>query len=75
VQRAADGHGFVARIAVENYVGPTRQVFPLKAGDVIHTDPPGAEPDQDIDFRFSIVLNEPGIAEGLSITETLYESR
>src|ERR1700728_1779547 len=75
VQRAADGHGFVARIAVENYVAPARQVFPLKAGDVINTDPPDAEPDQDIDFRFSIVLNEPGIAEGLSITETLYETR
>jgi hypothetical protein len=72
VQRAADGHGFVARIAVENYVGPTRRVFPLKAGDVIHTDPPDAEPDQDIDFRFSVVFNEPGIAEGLSIPETLY---
>lgn len=75
VQRPADRQGFVARIAVENYIRPTRQVFPLKAGDVIHIDPPDAEPDQDIDFRFSIVLDEPGIAEGLSITETLYASR
>lgn len=75
VQRAADGHGFTARIAVENYVGPTRRVFPLKAGDVIHVDPLDAEPDQDIDFRFSVVLNEPGIAEGLSITDALYTSR
>jgi hypothetical protein len=74
VTRTPDGH-FAARIAVSNYVAPARRTFPLKAGDVIHVDPPDSEPDQDIEFRFSVVLNEPGIAEGLSITETLYESR
>jgi hypothetical protein len=48
---------------------PSRKM--LKVGDELFIDKPDAEINEDIQFLLDIAFNEPGIAEGESIIETL----
>lgn len=60
--------------AVQNipfFVRPADILFPLAAGSELFIDAPDATPDPDIQFRFEIVLNEPGIVDGKPLIETL----
>jgi hypothetical protein len=53
---------------------PADILFPLKAGDELFIDAANAEPNQNLQsdgFRFGITLNEPGIAEGKPLLETV----
>jgi len=53
-------------------VGP---VTPLKAGDQLFIDLPDAEEHKDMQFRFEIVVYEPGVIEGKPIVETVMTFR
>lgn len=69
-----NGQTFVLKIAEDVYVPPRFKVFPLKAGDVLLVDSPDAKINENIDFRFDVAFNEPGICEGDPILETLKQS-
>jgi hypothetical protein len=69
-----NGQNFIVKIAEDVYLPPRVKVFPLKAGDVLLIDPPETKIDEDVDFRFEMAFNEPGICEGDSILETLKQS-
>ena len=47
--------------------------FPLKAGDKLLADSTDTEPNKNMQFRFEIVINEPGLIEGKSLLETIVE--
>ena len=47
--------------------------FPLKKGDVLFTDGPDAEVNPEMQFRFNVAFNEPQIAEGKPLLETLHQ--
>lgn len=68
------GQHFVVRIAEARHIAPQTRVFPLKAGDVLLVDPPDAKIDENIDFRFDVAFNEPGIADGDPILGTFNQS-
>jgi hypothetical protein len=68
-----NGQHFVLRIAEDVYVPPSFKLFPLKTGDVLLVDPPDTKVNENIDFRFDVAFNEPGICEGDPILETLKE--
>jgi hypothetical protein len=54
------------------FIGVTEpRPVPLKAGDIVFTDRPDAEPDEQQQFRFAVAFSEPGIAEGETVIETL----
>ncbi len=57
--------------AISFFMKPADRSFPLKVGDELLMDGPDAEPIPNMQFRFSIVLNEPGIVEGEPILEML----
>ena len=46
-------------------------LFPLKSGDELFISGPGDKPVDGLQFRFSIVLSEPGIAEGVILDEII----
>jgi hypothetical protein len=71
IQRAS-GHGFVVSIATDIYMPPRIKVCPLKAGDILLVDPPDAKINENIEFRFEVAFNEPGVSEGDPILETLH---
>lgn len=52
---------------------PADKGFPLEEGFVLFIDAPDAEPNPKQEFRFMIALNEPGIAEGKPLLETLHQ--
>jgi len=66
-----NGQTFVLKVAQSIYIPPVRKVFPLKAGDVLFVDSPDAKINKNIDFRFDVAFNEPGICEGDPVLETL----
>ena len=53
------------------FVKPADNLFPLKAGDELFGDLPDAKPIPNLQFKFDIVIQEPGIAEGESVVEML----
>lgn len=53
------------------YFRPADNLFPLKAGDELFKDVVDAQASKDLDFRFNIVLNEPGVIEGAPLIDTL----
>lgn len=53
------------------YIRPADILFPLKAGDELFIDAVDAEVNKKLDFRFSVVLHEPGVIDGKPILETL----
>jgi hypothetical protein len=50
---------------------PADNMCPLRAGDVLFTDTPGAQVVERDLFRFNVAFNEPGIVEGEPLLETL----
>ena len=57
----------------EEFLMPADKGFPLKEGFELLTDLPDAEPNPKQTFRFTVVLNEPGVAEGKLPVETLQQ--
>lgn len=53
------------------FIKPADILFPLKVGDELFSDSPEAKEIPDMQFRFEIVLNEPGIVEGEPVAEVL----
>lgn len=53
------------------FLKPADILFPLKIGDELFIDGPDAKPIPDMQFKFNIVLNEPGIIEGEPLIEVL----
>jgi hypothetical protein len=62
-------------------VPPTLHLFyrenpmagPLKAGDVLFTDQPDAEVNEEMQFAFGTAISEPGVIENALLLETLQE--
>jgi hypothetical protein len=59
----------------ELFIKPSDNLCPLKMGDQLFSDAPDAEPNEKIQFRFEIVLHEPGVIEGKPLLETLVQFR
>ncbi|MBI2039932.1 hypothetical protein HYT18_02570 [Candidatus Microgenomates bacterium] len=57
--------------AIPLFIKPADILFPLKVGDELFIDGPDAKPIPNMQFRFNIVLNEPGIIEGEILIETI----
>jgi hypothetical protein len=55
------------------YLLPADKGFPLQPGFELYIGAPDEEPNPKLQFRFMVVLNEPGIAEGKPVLETLRE--
>jgi hypothetical protein len=62
-------------LAADLFIRPADDLFPLKAGDELLIDTPDSEPHQDMQFRFEVVIHEPGVIEGKPILETLIQFR
>lgn len=55
------------------FLKPEDNLFPLKSSDELFIDMPDAEELPDMQFRFNILLNEPGILEGAPLLESISE--
>lgn len=55
------------------YLKPKDNLFPLKTGDELFIDAVNAQENKELDFRFNIALNEPGVIEGATLLELLNE--
>jgi hypothetical protein len=53
------------------FIKPADNLFPLKLGDELFIDAPGAELLPNMQFRIDYVFNEPGVVEGYPIVGTL----
>lgn len=63
--------------AIPLFIKPADDLFPLKVGDELFVDGPNAKPIPDMQFKFDIVLNEPGIVEGeplIKVLQTMIDS-
>ena len=68
-QMLSDKHSFPPEASalfksMNLWLRPADRGFPLKAGFELFTDLPNAEVNPNLEFRFEIALNEPGIVEG-----------
>ncbi|MEO6924137.1 MAG: hypothetical protein ABI142_09955 [Bryocella sp.] len=57
--------------AMDLFLRPANQLFPLKAGDALFTDLPNAELDPKLQFQFSLSFGERDIVFGEPIVETI----
>ncbi len=55
------------------FVRPADRMFPLKTGDELFIDPPGAEVNKEMKFTFEVAINEPTIVESQPIIETVHQ--
>lgn len=53
------------------YVRPVDNIFPVKEGCELFRDAPDAKENKNVEFRFVISFNEPGVCEGEPIIETI----
>jgi hypothetical protein len=53
------------------FIKPADNLFPLKKGDELFIDEPNAQEKPNMQFRFNVVLHEPGIIEGELIMDAL----
>jgi hypothetical protein len=53
------------------YLNPADKGFPLKAGFELYIGAVDEQPNPKQQFRFEVALNEPGIIDGKSVTETV----
>ena len=53
------------------FIEPADILFPLKVGDELFIDGLNAKPIPEMQFKFNIVLNEPGIIEGEPLIEVI----
>ena len=58
---------------IDAFFRPASPQFPLKVGDVLFTDAPDAEFDQNLQFRFDVALDESEVIEAQSLLETLHQ--
>jgi hypothetical protein len=74
-RRTPEGHPLKGRdyTAVDIHFGAPGEMCPLKAGDELFVDVPDAEMNENLDFRFKVAFNEPGIIEGEPLIETLHQ--
>ena len=64
----------VARVMHEAlFIRPADALCPLKAGDELFIDAVDAEPNQQMQFRFDIAINEPQVIESKPILEALHQ--
>jgi hypothetical protein len=56
---------------VDAYFKPVDNLFPLKTGKELFIDTVDAQVNKWLDFRFNIVLNEPGVIDGAPLLDTL----
>ena len=54
-----------------HYLMPADTGFPLKLGFHLYTTAPDEEPNAKLEFRFTVVLNEPGISDGLPVMDAV----
>jgi len=59
--------------AISAFFQPADVLFPLKEGDKLFIDAPDAEVNEQMQFRFNVALNEPGIIEGKPLLETVHQ--
>jgi hypothetical protein len=55
------------------FLMPADKGFPLRPGFGLYMGAPDEEPNPKLQFRFMVALNEPGIAEGKPVLETVRE--
>lgn len=55
------------------WFGESPSVCPLKVGEEVYIDAANAEPNENLQFRFDVALNEPEIVESQSLLETLHQ--
>ncbi len=53
------------------FIKPADRLFPLKVGDELFIDAPGAEVDPKMQFRFDVGFAEPQVIEDAHLTETV----
>lgn len=58
---------------LNTFFSPSDVLFPLKVGDIVFTDLPDAEFNENLQFRFNVALYEPEIVKAQSILETLHQ--
>jgi len=68
MKKSFPGHDF---LSIPLFIRPPDILFPLKIGDELFSDAPGAEEIPNMQFQFKILLNEPGIVEGEPVAEAL----
>ena len=61
--------------ALDLFIRPADNLFPLEAGKELLIDPPDAQPNEKIQFRFDVAIHEPGLIEGQPIVETVVTFR
>jgi hypothetical protein len=59
--------------AINIFLRPADVLFPLEEGDELFIDGPDAEPNEKLQFRFSVALYEPEIIKAQSLLETVHE--
>jgi hypothetical protein len=65
---------FPAEFAMPSlFIRPADNLFPLEAGKELFIDAVDAEPNEKMQFRFDVAVNEPGVIEGKPILETLVQ--
>lgn len=53
------------------FLKPADRLFPLDAGKELYIDEPDAEPTNKIEFRLQVEFYEPGLIEGVPLTDSL----
>lgn len=66
--------GFDPSDAISVPVRPAETLFPLKVGDELFVDAPGAAVEEEMKFQLDVALNEPGVVEGEPLLEVVSES-
>jgi hypothetical protein len=61
--------------AINLFIRPGDNLFPLEAGKELFIGDVDEEPNQKMQFRFNVAINEPGLIEGKPIQETLVQFR
>jgi hypothetical protein len=67
------GNDFSLQPKINLFLRPADNMFPLKAGNELFIDAVDAEPNEKMDFGFSVALSEPGIVDGKPLLETIYQ--
>jgi len=71
MQEQAAAVGIAAPKVPDLYLKPADNLFPLKVGDELLIDAVDAQVNNEMDFRFNIVLNESGVIEGAPLLDTV----
>jgi hypothetical protein len=61
--------------AVNVFLKPADNLFPIEAGKELFIDAADAEPNEKMQFRFDVAIHEPGLIEGGPIVETVVAFR